>query len=1150
MTVLRQYIQRLSAARPVQLSALACVGAGFTLLGMTPSYAEIENTAVATGTYLTDTTVTSEESTQMVPVEGGVPKLTLTKSIAAITDVNGNGLTDALDTITYSFRVENSGNLTLNNVIVTDELVSVSGDAITTMAPGVVDATTFTAVYTIKQDDVDAGGVENIALALGEPLPDGAGTARPAISDISDSGEGTEETETAGLDNSTDEDPTNDPTVVRITADYEFDLTKAVDLDALDAASTLTYTITAQNTGTGTLTNPVLVDAITQDGAVTNPALTLVSGDENDDAKLDVGETWTYTATYDVSQPEFDNGADIVNEVKLAFDQAPEKSATAQTVLNQTTDLAAVVDLTVGATLNDGGDGFAHVGDLVTYTYTLMNTSNVTLTGADVLGLVSFSGTGSAPVPALVAGSQTLVPGEVATFTATYPLTQDDVDAGLVSIQSRGTGAMPNGTTVSDLSDSANADDELGSKQDVTFVRYISAPSLEIDASTINTVSVFPTIYDMTYQVEIVNTGNVTQTNLSVQDLLADNLGAATLYGASNPSGNAPMITVTGQTAGGANSSYDGITNTNLLAAGTSLIPGGTITITLVARIYTGPNSGSSGFNMPLGDNIVSATSDQTTDPQVASSFHGLTDADNDGSPDIFENTNGEPTGEPGSNPSAISTADRDDDNAFDRLDYDPTGYFYCQANGAILTGGKIAVYDTSGNLLNDSVGVRNNIHIVADGSNGAYQWWSVGRTGGAVLRISYPDGTTASAAYPAQTGTLALANAQDVYTGQIGNWPAGRNVPVGSTEFGNTDVMANYAGGATILYDKFWTNFSFKAGDPNVIGNNIPVANCVPSADISASKTVDKTNVKIGDRVTYNLTFKVGDTGSEIVGASLVDQLPVGISYVPNSATVNGAAVDPILTGGTLTWGAQNISLGGVVSVNYSAVIGPNAPTGKLTNKTWIQTALGKRLSNIATATVQRVPEAVFDCSDVIGKVYDDLNQNGYQNNGEPGMPGVRVVTANGTRITTDKFGRFHVPCAALPKKIGSNFIMKLDERSLPTGYRVTSENPRVIRLTAGKFAKLNFGVAISNLVKVGLTKDAFDRKTGKPSEQLLAGIKTLVTEMTKKPSALRLTYYQSGESAKVARARTKQVEELIRKEWRRRGRYNLNIERKITGK
>ena len=39
-------------------------------------------------------------------------------------------------------------------------------------------------------------------------------------------------------------------------------------------------------------------------------------------------------------------------------------------------------------------------------------------------------------------------------------------------------------------------------------------------------------------------------------------------------------------------------------------------------------------------------------------------------------------------------------------------------------------------------------------------------------------------------------------------------------------------------------------------------------------------------------------------------------------------------------------------------------------------------------------VPDPTFDCSDIIGKVFDDKNLNGYQDDGEPGIANVRVVT------------------------------------------------------------------------------------------------------------------------------------------------------------
>ena len=50
--------------------------------------------------------------------------------------------------------------------------------------------------------------------------------------------------------------------------------------------------------------------------------------------------------------------------------------------------------------------------------------------------------------------------------------------------------------------------------------------------------------------------------------------------------------------------------------------------------------------------------------------------------------------------------------------------------------------------------------------------------------------------------------------------------------------------------------------------------------------------------------------------------------------------------------------------------------------------------------------------------------------------------------------------PCAAIPNADrGSNIIVKLDTRTLPAGYKMTTENPRVVRLTPGKAVKMNFG-------------------------------------------------------------------------------------------
>ena len=68
---------------------------------------------------------------------------------------------------------------------------------------------------------------------------------------------------------------------------------------------------------------------------------------------------------------------------------------------------------------------------------------------------------------------------------------------------------------------------------------------------------------------------------------------------------------------------------------------------------------------------------------------------------------------------------------------------------------------------------------------------------------------------------------------------------------------------------------------------------------------------------------------------------------------------------------------------------------------------------------------------------------------------------------------------CADVPNaQIGSNFLMKLDPRTLPAGYALTTENPRDVRLTRGKITKLNFGASKRRDVALDLTKDAFRQR------------------------------------------------------------------------
>jgi hypothetical protein len=213
--------------------------------------------------------------------------------------------------------------------------------------------------------------------------------------------------------------------------------------------------------------------------------------------------------------------------------------------------------------------------------------------------------------------------------------------------------------------------------------------------------------------------------------------------------------------------------------------------------------------------------------------------------------------------------------------------------------------------------------------------------------------------------------------------------------------------------------------------------------------------------------------------------------------------------------------------------VVGSGVQVGEYTNTAQVldNTALNA-ISNVATATVNVVPDPLFDCSEIIGKVFDDINGSGYPDQGEKGIPNVRIATVNGLLVTTDPFGRFHIACAAVPdSERGSNFIMKLDERTLPSGYEVSSENPRVIRLTRGKMTKLNFGATLYKTLRIDIKEDAFEGKSENLKNDWQNQLQSLPEKFADTAYKVKVVYYQGDdESLRSAKKREKNAVKILK--------------------
>ncbi|WP_343808259.1 DUF7507 domain-containing protein [Paenochrobactrum glaciei] len=317
---------------------------------------------------------------------------------------------------------------------------------------------------------------------------------------------------------------------------------------------------------------------------------------------------------------------------------------------------------------------------------------------------------------------------------------------------------------------------------------------------------------------------------------------------------------------------------------------------------------------------------------------------------------------------------------------------------------------------------------------------------------------------------------------------------------------------------------------------------------DVRITKQAMLHQVRRGDRVPY--IIKVENLTAKHAGfVNVIDTMPSGFRYVSETATVDGVATEPEISGRRLQFKNMKLGPNGVIEIRLELLVLSSAGPGKHANIATVTDKDGNPVAPDAHAIVEIMSEPVFDCGEIIGTVFDDRNRNGYQDEGEKGLAGVRVATVKGWLITTDEYGRFHVPCAALPdQRIGSNFIMKLDTRTLPTGYRLTTENPRVVRLTAGKMTKLNFGASISRVVRLDLQDAAFEANRVELKKQWADNLPQLVEILKQEISVLRLSYKMAGNEQSLAKERMKHVRKQITDLWKRKGdNYPLEIETRV---
>ena len=448
---------------------------------------------IDTGSVTNEATATGENESGTDTVEStddAITTITGSASVDIVKDVDKSSIdlgnddgTSEYRRLTYKFTVTNTGNLTLHDVKVDDEMLggnvkldwSTSTDASTgdgILLPG--EAVTGTATYDIKQSDIDAGSVMNTATVTGTD---------PSDKDVTDT----------------------DDAVTDLSGSAEIELVKdvdkpTIDMDADDGSTayrTLTYTFTITNTGSLTLTNVHLTDVMLDDKMT-------IDWDGSSDVSTPAGtlspcETVKATGTYVLSQSDIDAG--IVTNTATATGTPTEGDDVSSTD-DAVTDITASPSIELVKSIDNEKPA---IGTSVKWLFNVTNTGSTTLTNVTVSDPM---------VDSVDYGhwDRVLEPQETATVSADYIVNAADVSPDGTNINTATVTGSSNGTTTSEVTDDDMAQVEVETHPHLSLTKTVDKTELRDDAAYVGAL--------LAYSFTIKNDGDVDLTNVSIDDYL------------------------------------------------------------------------------------------------------------------------------------------------------------------------------------------------------------------------------------------------------------------------------------------------------------------------------------------------------------------------------------------------------------------------------------------------------------------------------------------------------------------------------------------------------------------------------------------------------------------------------------------------------
>lgn len=227
-------------------------------------------------------------------------------------------------------------------------------------------------------------------------------------------------------------------------------------------------------------------------------------------------------------------------------------------------------------------------------------------------------------------------------------------------------------------------------------------------------------------------------------------------------------------------------------------------------------------------------------------------------------------------------------------LPHDPTGYIYCEESGEIITGGTVSVTGPG------------TVYLVADGSNGYYEFYTDGTPGIYTITYNHPQG------YPLSTTCLPMGGAFD---------PTGMPDPVAL----GSDTLAGNLADASCGANPYYLAFDYAPGDPLVTRNNLPVRcvsiGAIVCEDVNLNDSIDAADQRLAGMTVYlydcaDTLNPIATTTSDSLGRYSFTGLPAGnyrvrfelpAGYRPvSSGSIAPNGYSPCLT---LDWGDRDSS-------------------------------------------------------------------------------------------------------------------------------------------------------------------------------------------------------------------------------------------------